>query len=70
MGTKYIFYLVLGAFATTVERSITEAHHNHKEHFVQAMIPAMGLKFLRDSTDSANLLAMESVMKKMLDKEY
>jgi len=28
---------------------------------VQAMIPGMGLKFLRDSTDSANLLAMESV---------
>ena len=27
----------------------------------QAMIPAMGLKFLRDKTDSANLLAMESV---------
>ena len=26
------------------------------------MIPGMGLKFLRDSTDSANLLAMESVM--------
>ena len=34
-----------------------------KTHNAQAMIPGMGLKFLRDSTDSANLLAMESVMK-------
>ena len=43
--------------------TITTYHHHHqKKDYVQAMIPAMGLKFLRDSTDSANLLAMESVM--------
>ena len=44
---------------------MTTYHHHHQQqqkYYVQAMIPAMGLKFLRDSTDSANLLAMESVM--------
>jgi len=38
----------------------TRGEHPYTGVF-KAMIPAMGLKFLRDSTDSANLLAMESV---------